>query len=69
MFTRAGVVNFHNINFLAHENPRNVRPRSFQTELSVNVWLGLLKNHLCDPHFLPERLNFILSREFLEKDF
>lgn len=68
-FSRRGVVNFHNLHVWSHENPHEIRPRSFQTEFSVNVWVGIQDNHLCGPHFLPPRLNSQLFLHFLENDF
>ncbi|KAJ8912097.1 hypothetical protein NQ315_012846, partial [Exocentrus adspersus] len=54
-FTRRGITNYHNIHIWAGENPREIRPRSFQTEFSVNVWLGIFHDNVCGPHFLPPR--------------
>ena len=65
-FTRRGVVNYHNLHVWAHENPHAIRPRSFQREFSVNVWLGVINDNLCGPHFLPNRLNSDHYLEFLQ---
>lgn len=67
-FTRRGKVNFHNLHVWSHENPHEIRPRAFQNEFSVNVWLGVQDNQLCGPHFLPPRLNSLLFLHFLEND-
>ncbi|KAJ8913316.1 hypothetical protein NQ315_010984 [Exocentrus adspersus] len=61
-FTRRGITNYHNIHIWAGENPREIRPRSFQTEFSVNVWLGIFHDNVCGPHFLPpSTLHFLLN--------
>lgn len=65
-FTRAGIVNYHNLHVWAHENPRCIRESSFQYEFSANVWVGVINNNLCGPFFLPPRLNANLFRNFLE---
>lgn len=67
-FTRRGVTNYHNIHIWAHQNPREIRPRSFQNEFSVNVWLGVIDGNVCGPHFLPPRLNSELFMEFLNNN-
>ena len=64
-FTRRGVVNYHNLHVWAHDNPHEIRPRSFQNEFSVNVWIGILHSNVCGPYFLPPRLNSELFYEFL----
>lgn len=68
IFTRRGVVNFHNLHTWSHENPRQVRPRSFQREFSINVWCGLIGNQLIGPFILPPRLNAALFLEFLREE-
>ena len=64
-FTRRGVTNYHNLHVWAHDNPHEIRPRAFQNEFSVNVWIGILHNNVCGPHFLPPRLTSDLYHEFL----
>lgn len=64
-FTRRGVVNFHNQHMWAQENPHAIRPRNFQVEFSVNVWIGLYNHHLFGPFFLPQRVNGDNFLEFL----
>lgn len=65
-FTRAGVVNYHNLHVWSEVNPRCIRQSSFQHQFNVNVWIGVLSNNLCGPHILPPRLNANLFLEFLE---
>lgn len=65
-FTRSGIVNYHNMHMWANENPHAVRPRSFQQEFSINVWLGIIDGYVCGPYALPRRLNGELFHDFLE---
>nr|XP_022899847.1 uncharacterized protein LOC111413192 isoform X1 [Onthophagus taurus]XP_022904398.1 uncharacterized protein LOC111416573 isoform X1 [Onthophagus taurus]XP_022908692.1 uncharacterized protein LOC111420023 isoform X1 [Onthophagus taurus]XP_022910407.1 uncharacterized protein LOC111421476 isoform X1 [Onthophagus taurus] len=51
-FTRRGVVNYHNLHSWEHENPHAIRPKTYQTEFSFNVWMGVINNNLCGPYFL-----------------
>lgn len=67
-FTRRGVVNFHNLHLWAHENPRGIRPRNFQEEFSVNIWVGIYNNSIFGPYILPERLSAVTFLEFLENN-
>lgn len=67
-FTRRGIVNFHNQHVWAHENPHAIRPRNFQVEFSVNVWIGIYNNNLFGPYFLPRRLNAENFLQFLEME-
>lgn len=67
-FTRNGVVNYHNLHVWDHENPHEIRPRSFQSEFKVNIWVGLIDNNLCGPHILPDRLNAGYFYQFLNND-
>ncbi|XP_023313209.1 uncharacterized protein LOC111693200 [Anoplophora glabripennis] len=38
-----------------------------QQQFSVNVWAGIVGDHLIGPHFLPNRLNGADYRQFLEE--
>lgn len=46
LFSREGIFNTHNCHIWADENPHCFRPRNFQHRFSVNLWAGLLGNHL-----------------------
>lgn len=56
MFTQEGIFNSHNTHYWAHENPHRTRPHAYQTRFSVNVWAGLLGEHLIGPYLIPDRL-------------
>lgn len=68
-FTRAGITNYRNLHAWSADNPHLVRPSSFQHEFSVNVWAGIIGNHLVGPVQLPHRLNGPRFLEFLQNIF
>jgi hypothetical protein len=45
-FMRVGVMNLHNLHVWAEENPHPTRSSSFQHRFSVNVWAGIVDDHL-----------------------
>ena len=56
-FSRDGTFNVHNEHFWSDENPHATKTRGHQQQFSVNVWAGILDNHLIGPVFLPKPLN------------
>lgn len=56
-FTRNGIINFHNTHVWADENPHAIRRHNFQHRFSINVWVGVIGDHLIGPYVLPMRLN------------
>lgn len=66
-FSREGITNFHNNHSWDYENPHAIGESGFQQQLSVNVWAGIVGDHLIGPHFLPPRLNGDTYRQFLEE--
>lgn len=66
-FTRRGVTNVHNEHNYAQENPHVVKIKHFQHEFSINVWMGIVNNHLVGPFRLPHRLNGNSYLEFLQE--
>lgn len=62
-FTREGIFNTHNDHIWAVENPHAIRRRVAQIRFSVNVWAGIMGDHLIGPYLLPSRLtgpNYLL---------
>lgn len=55
-FSRAGIVNLHNTHIWADENPHAIVRFRHQHEFSLNVWAGILGDHLVFS-FLPQILN------------
>ncbi|GBN96425.1 hypothetical protein AVEN_170718-1 [Araneus ventricosus] len=48
--------NSHNFHVWSEENPRATRTLAAQEWFSVNVWAGIVRDHLVGPYLLPERL-------------
>lgn len=65
-FTREGVFNHQNMHEWSYSNPHNVSQHSHQVRFSVNVWAGIIGNHLIGPHILPDNLTGAVYTEFLE---
>ena len=65
-FTRRGITNCHNYHIYADRNPHTLRPRHFQTEFKINVWMGIIDSHLIGPYRMPEKLNGRNYLHFLE---
>ena len=65
-FTRHGVINTRNLHHWSLENPRTIRQSRFQVEFSINVWAGIVGDHLIGPYELPGRLNSERYLEFLQ---
>ncbi|GFW70313.1 uncharacterized protein TNCV_5131391 [Trichonephila clavipes] len=40
-----------------YTNPYVIRPHSYQRRFSVNVWAGIIHDHLIRPYLLPRRLD------------
>ncbi|CAH1110323.1 unnamed protein product [Psylliodes chrysocephalus] len=49
------------------ENPHAITETHFQEQFSVNVWAGIISNHLLGPFFLPGRLDGQSYLHFLEE--
>lgn len=67
-FTRRGITNLHNNHVYAEENPHAVQERHFQREFSINVWMGIIDNHLIGPFRLPDRLDGESYLNFLREN-
>ncbi|CAH2086240.1 unnamed protein product [Euphydryas editha] len=55
-----GITNYHNAHYWAlkaQRNPNKKRIKGSQRRFSLNVWMGIISNHLIRPYFLPENLN------------
>lgn len=50
-FSRNAIMNFHNNHHWADENPHAITERHFQEQFSLNVWVGILGDHLIGPFF------------------
>ncbi|KAJ8953310.1 hypothetical protein NQ318_012104 [Aromia moschata] len=61
-FTRDGILNLHNMHQWSDENPHPIIESHHQQTFLVNVWGGIVGDHLLGPFFLPRRLG---AREYL----
>lgn len=66
-FTREGVHNSHNTHIWSIENPHAIQENRFQEQFSVNVWMGIVDDHLIGPYVLPPRLTGANYLEFLSR--
>jgi hypothetical protein len=67
-FTRSGFYNIHNNHFWAENNPHVLMETRHQHQFSVNVWAGIVGNHLVGPFFFNDRLNADRFLNFLNHD-
>ncbi|KAJ1530269.1 hypothetical protein ONE63_005191 [Megalurothrips usitatus] len=65
-FSREGTFNAHNNHYWAEENPHAMHTRGYQRKFRVNVWAGIVGNHLLGPVILPGNLNGPMYLEFLQ---
>lgn len=56
-FARDGYFNFHNSHIWAADNPHATHVDGNQHKFSVNMWAGIIGDHLLGPVELPARLN------------
>ncbi|GFX26227.1 uncharacterized protein TNCV_948271 [Trichonephila clavipes] len=66
-FSREGIFNTHNSHSWAAANPHVTRTRAAQDRFLVNVWAGILGNHLIGPYILPDHLTGPRYLIFLEQ--
>lgn len=70
-FDKDGITNYHNAHYWAPKelrNPNKKRVKGSQRRFSVNVWMGIISNHLIGPYFLPDNLNGESYENFLRAD-
>ncbi|GFT11762.1 uncharacterized protein TNCV_3684061 [Trichonephila clavipes] len=66
-FSRERIFNTHNSHSWAAANPHVTRTRDAQDRFLVNVWAGILGDHLIGPYILPDRLTGPRYLIFLEQ--
>lgn len=67
-FTRRGVTNMRNSKFWSEANPHLNKTKRYQHEFSVNVWCGIVGDHMLGPYELPHRLNGNAYLNFLQNE-
>lgn len=67
LFTRVGVYNVHNEHWWAHRdhNPHVTKRHAFQVRFGLNVWAGILGEHVLGPYFIDGYLNSATYLELL----
>ncbi|GFS96651.1 uncharacterized protein TNCV_3944271 [Trichonephila clavipes] len=66
-FSREGIFNTHNSHSWVATYPHVTRTRAAQDRFLVNVWAGILGDHLIGPYILPDRLTGPRYLIFLEQ--
>ncbi|GFX80279.1 uncharacterized protein TNCV_2642951 [Trichonephila clavipes] len=66
-FTREGIFNTHNDHIWTVENPHAIRRRTAQIRFLVNVWAGIMGDHLIGPYLFPCRLTGLNYLLFLQQ--
>jgi hypothetical protein len=61
-------VNRHNIHYCSIDNPHWVRHVDCQVRWSINVWGGIIREHVLGPHFFEGHLNGQMYSEFLRNE-
>ena len=64
-FTRNGILNLRNMHVWADENPHAQVVQSHQHRFSINIWAGIIADHIIGPHLLPNRLTGEIYLTFL----
>lgn len=67
-FSRNAIRNLHNNHVWAEENPHVISETNTQQQFSVNVWAGIIGDHLIGPFYLPGRLNGQSYLHFLQEE-
>lgn len=57
LFTRSGFFNNHNYHVWHEENPHAMHVTRHQQRFHLNIWAGIVGDHLIGPFVLPPRLN------------
>lgn len=68
IFTRNGIHNIHNTHIWEMENPHAIKRAHFQHRFSLNVWAGIVNDHLIGPIILPNRMDGLQYLEFLQNN-
>jgi hypothetical protein len=59
-------MNLHNLHIWAEENPHPTRSSSFQYRFSVDVWAGIVDDHLTGPYVI-DRIDGAQYLNFLQE--
>jgi len=65
-FTRDGVNNTRNSHLWDRDNPHGTVESNYQHLFAVNVWCGVIGDHLIGPYILPQRLTGDIYANYLQ---
>jgi hypothetical protein len=68
MFMRNGIINYHNSCHWANGNPPCGPYFTHAVAVSVNIWAGIMGDHLIGPFRFPQRLSGPTYLNFLNND-
>ena len=66
-FNQTGIFNYQNHHLWKPANPKATVTRSKQRRFSINVWCGIVGDHLIGPHVLPNKLTGEHYLQFLQE--
>lgn len=64
-FHNNGLVNRHNFHYYSDKNPNVFRTMDYQHRWSVNVWGGIVGQHVVGPYFFDGHLNGAMFLDFI----
>lgn len=67
-FSRDGVINSHNLHMWDEENPHAIIQTKNQHKFLINIWMGIIGNHLIGPFIIDGRLNGVNYLQFLQEE-
>lgn len=65
IFESHGQINRHNKHYYAEQNPHCAKVHNFQGRWTVNVWLGIVGDHVIGPEFIEGNMNARYYSQFL----
>jgi hypothetical protein len=66
-FTKDGIFNSRNSHVWAQENPNVKHMRNHQHHFAINMWAGIINDHLIGPYLLPLQLTGDIYLTFLQE--
>jgi len=67
-FNNRGQVNRYNCHYYSDVNLHWQRNQEFQRQWSINVWIGIVGDHIIGPYFFEENLNAANYLHFFQND-
>ena len=68
-FTRDGVDNTRNSHLWDSDNPNGTVESNYQHLFALNLWCGVINDHLISPYVLPQRLTGDIYANFLQMNY